>query len=158
MAEKERELKQAARVFAIQVLNQRALTSLRKKKIRQEFVPYWPHVKMLDSERALLKYRTSILTSIPDFHYGMIEQVDIKKWAPSFGVDNTDASFAVFEEAIQRPGWIRTVHREMEKFIVHSKTQMPDPKHDVEREYATVLAIRALLDHSGLVPTRDPTP
>lgn len=25
----------------------------------QEFVPYWPHLKMLDSELALLRYRTS---------------------------------------------------------------------------------------------------
>ena len=58
MAEKEREFKAAARVFAIQVINQRSPTTLRKKKNRQEFVPYWPHVKMFDSEQALLRDRT----------------------------------------------------------------------------------------------------
>eukprot|EP00971_Amphidinium_carterae_P142343 2819787-Amphidinium_carterae.1 len=92
----------------------------------------------------------------------MIEQVDIKKWVPSFGVDNTDPSLRVFEEAIQRPGWIRTVHREMErfkfKFVVYSKTQIPDPCEDIEKEYATILAIRALLDTAGLVPTREAGP
>eukprot|EP00971_Amphidinium_carterae_P304104 6043282-Amphidinium_carterae.1 len=46
----------------------------------------------------------------------------------------------------------------MEQFVVYSKTQHPDPNEDIEREYATVLAIRALLDKSGLVPAREPGP
>lgn len=48
-----------SRWWGIQAPNQRAITSLRKKKMCQEFVPYWPHLKMLDSELALLRYRTS---------------------------------------------------------------------------------------------------
>ena len=67
------------------MLNQRALAALRKKKIRQEFIPFWPHVKMLDSELSLLRYRMKIASSVPDYHYVVIEQVDLPKaWAQRF--------------------------------------------------------------------------
>ena len=81
--------KVAVRVFAMHVIRRRALTTRRKKKVLQEFIPYWPHAKMLGTKRALLHYRTHTSSPIPGRYYICPSKWDIKKWAPSFSRDKT---------------------------------------------------------------------
>ena len=82
-----------------------------QKRIREKFIPYWPHMRMLESEIGPLRSRIEILNSVPDFHYIIMEQVDIRKWAPSFSRANTEPRFEVIEQAAGEDGRLTAHYR-----------------------------------------------
>ena len=83
-SEKERELKPAARVFCLEVLRQLAVAKLGKRKFKDYFLKYWPHLKMIDSDLDLLKFRIKTIASVRPGEYYTIEQLDMSKWGPTF--------------------------------------------------------------------------
>ena len=68
-------------------------------------------MRMLESEIGPLRSRIEILNSVPDFHYIIMEQVDIRKWAPSFSRANTEPRFEVIEQAAGEDGRLTAHYR-----------------------------------------------